>query len=468
MPPLAEPAVDPRAVRRKVVWRIIPLIFVLYIVAYLDRANAGFAKLQMSKMPGFSDEVFGWAFGIFFAGYLLLEIPGALLVEHWSARKWFARILVTWGLCSAGMALVRAPWQFCLARFLLGLAEAGFFPGVIVYFTHWFPRAERGRALAGMVLAVPVSLVVGAWASGLLLQARWFGLAGWQWVFLAEGLPAVVLGAAVPFLLTDRPWQAKWLTPAEREWLSETLEAERREAGAAGGVTLGQALRQPTVWFLALGILAANTGGYALLYWRPTVVTTLLRQGYGVSAPSDEAVLGWTGVVYLCGLAGVWLSGQSSDRNRERKWHCAAGMLWTGVFLAGSALPGQPWGLVFVWLCLAGFFAYSWPTPFWVLPTLTLSSSAAAVAIGFINICANVAGLIGNPAVGQMKAAGLDDRYCLLILAGCYALGGAIIAQLRLPRPQLWKGERPWDAPAPRPLPSVLVQAPPGVRPGKD
>jgi MFS transporter, ACS family, tartrate transporter len=431
--PLAVPPdVDMPAVRRKIAWRIIPLLFAMYIVSYLDRVNVSFAKLQMSKLPGFTEEVFGWGFGIFFVGYLVLEIPGALLVEHWSARKWFARILVTWGFCSMGLALVRTPWQFYLARFLLGLAEAGFFPGVIVYLTHWFPRAERGRALAGLVLAVPVSQALGALASGALLDVHWFGLPGWQWVFLAEGLPAVVLGVAVPFLLTDRPWQAKWLQPAERAWLEETLAAERRETAAGGRVTLWQALLQPTVWLLALGIMAANTGGYALGLWLPTAVKNLLLETHWAAGDSDVSY--WTCPVFACGLLGVWLSGQSSDRTGDRKWHCVAGQVLTGAALAGSALPGQSWGIVFLWLCLAGFFAYSWPSPFWVLPTLTLSSSAAAVSIGFINICANIAGLIGNPIVGEMKFIGYKDRACLLFLAFCYAGGGAIIAMLRVPR----------------------------------
>jgi MFS transporter, ACS family, tartrate transporter len=428
----AELGVDPRAIRRKVAWRIIPLLFLLYIVCYLDRANVGFAKLQMSKLPGFTEEVFGWGFGIFFVGYLVLEIPGALLVEHWSARKWFARILVTWGFCSMGMALVRTPYQFYLARFLLGLAEAGFFPGVIVYFTHWFPRAERGRALAGLVLAVPVSLVVGAWASGALLDVNWFGLPGWQWVFLAEGIPAVILGVAVPFLMADRPWQAKWLNAAERAWLEGALEAERRESAVAGGVTLWQALRRPTVWVLALGILATNTGGYALSLWLPTAVKNFLLATRGAATDSD--VLNWTCPIFACGLAGVWLSGQSSDRTGDRKWHCVGGQVLTGLTLAGSVIPGQSWTVVFVWLCLAGFFAMSWPSPFWVLPTLTLSSSAAAVSIGFINICANVAGLIGSPVVGTMKTAGANDQNCLLFLACCYVAGGVIIATLHVPR----------------------------------
>jgi ACS family tartrate transporter-like MFS transporter len=426
------PPVDRRAVMRKVTWRIIPLIFVLYLVAYLDRANLGFAGSQMRARLGLSERVFGWGAGIFFTGYLLLEIPGALLVEHWSARKWFARILVTWGLCSMGMALVRTPPQFLGARFLLGLAEAGFFPGVIVYFTHWFPRAERGRAMAGLVLGIPVSLALGAPVSAALLKAGWFGLDGWQWVFIVEGLPAVLLGVAVPFLLTDRPRQARWLTPAESDWLEGTLEAERREAAAAGRATLGQAFRRPAVWILALGIFATNTGGYALVFWLPAAVQQLLAAA-GREA-GDAAVLGWLGVAYLFGVAGVWVAGRSSDRTRGWKWHCVAGQVLTGVFLAAAVTGRQSWGAVFVWLCLTQFFAFFWPPPFWVLPTLTLSASAAAVSIGFINICANLAGQVGPAIFGEMRHSGYDDRACLLVLAGCYAAGGVIVALLRTPR----------------------------------
>ncbi len=431
--PLARTEVDPRAVRRKVARRILPLVFVLYIVAYLDRANAGFAKLGMQTELGFTDAQFGWGFGIFFVGYLFLEIPGALLVEHWSARKWFARILVTWGLCSMGTALVRTPAQFYGARFLLGLAEAGFFPGVIVYFTHWFPRADRGRALAALVLGIPVGLATGAQVSGLLLDGNWFGVAGWKWVFLAEGLPAVLLGVAVPFLLTDRPRQAAWLTPAERAWLEGELAAEREEAARAGGTSLRQALGRPTVWLLALSILAVNTGGYALLFWLPTTVRNLTQSP---GAGGAGAALNWTGLVYLSGLAGVWLSGQSSDRTGERKWHCVLGQVLTGVFLAASAVPGQPWAVVFGWLCAAGFFAYFWPSPFWVLPTLTLSASVAAVAIGFINICANLAGLLGSPVVGWLLDHGYGEPACLRFLAVCYIAGGLVLATLRVPDPR--------------------------------
>ena len=426
------PVFDDRALRRKIAWRIVPLIFILYIISYLDRANVGFAALRMQDKLHFTPDVFGDGVGIFFIGYLLLEIPGALIVERWSARKWFARILVTWGICSMGMALVETPTQFYVARFLLGLAEAGFFPGVIVYLSHWFSREDRGRALAGLVLGVPFSLALGARVSGWLLEVDWFGLDGWQWVFIVEGLPAVLMGIAVPFLLTDRPRDAKWLTPAEREWLERKLEAERSEATITGGATLGQAMRQKTVWLLALGIFATNLGGYAFVFWLPTAIKGLLTEMRGGVSNSD--VMNWLSIVYFCGFIGVWLSGWSSDRKSERKWHCVAGQVSTGVFLALSLLPGQPWGLVFFWLCLTGFFAFSWPPPFWALPTQLLSASAAAVSIGFINMCANISGSLGSPIVGRMKVAGYDDRDCLLFLACCYITGGAIIAMLRLPK----------------------------------
>src|SRR3954454_14501417 len=201
-----------RSARRKIAWRILPLLFLLYVISYLDRTNISAAKLKMGDDLRFSETVFGWGIGLFFIGYLFLEIPGALLVEHWSARKWFARILVSWGFCSMAMALVETPAQFYAARFLLGLAEAGFFPGVIVYFTHWFPRKDRARAMSVMLIGVPLSLALGAPVSAVLLEQNWLDLKGWQWVFLIEGAPAALLGLAVPFLLTDRPRHAKWLT----------------------------------------------------------------------------------------------------------------------------------------------------------------------------------------------------------------------------------------------------------------
>jgi ACS family tartrate transporter-like MFS transporter len=428
-PPEVTPAVvpvDEDALRRKVAWRLLPFVFVLYIVSYLDRANAGFAKLAMAGDLKFSEDVFGLGFAIFFIGYLVLEIPGALLVERWSARKWFARILISWGFCSALTALVRTPGEFYVARFLLGVAEAGFFPGIIVYFTHWFTSRDRGRALAGLVMAVPFSLAMGAPVSAQLLKLDWLGLAGWKWLFLLEGLPAVGLGVATWWYLTDRPRDAKWLTPAERSWLQTRLEEEARAKLAAGEMSIGQALRLRNVWWLALGIFATNTGGYAFGFWLPTALQSL-------SGDTTSAALRWSGLVYACGLLSVFVAGRSSDRTGDRKWHCVAGQVFAGVFLALSALPGQTFPTVMMWLCATGLAAYFWPTPFWALPSLTLTSSAAAVSIGFINMCANLAGFLGNYQVGWLRAHGFGERALLLLMAGWYAAGGVFVACVRVP-----------------------------------
>jgi ACS family tartrate transporter-like MFS transporter len=412
------------ALRRKVAWHILPLVILLYLVAYLDRANVGFAKLRMARDLGFSEEVFGLGIGIFFIGYLTLEIPGALLVERWSARKWFSRILVTWGLISAATAFVQTPGQFYLMRFLLGVAEAGFFPGVIVYFTHWFPMRDRARAMSGFIVAIPLSLALGAPISGLLLDVNWLGWKGWQWLFIVEGLPAVVLGFVTWILMTDRPRNAAWLTPMERDYLEKVLAEEARAKESVHKFTIGQALRSRNVWVLALGIFATNTGGYALTFWMPTTVRN-------VSGGSDTSALLYSGIFYFCGLAGVLYSGFAADRTGNRKWTCIAGQWATGTFLALSAIPGQPFGMVMTWLVLTGLTAHSWPPPFWALPTTTLTQGAAAASIGFINIFANLAGYFGNHLIGWLKDQGANDNACLFLLAGWYLLGGAVVSLVR-------------------------------------
>src|SRR3954454_10282510 len=367
------------ALRRKVARRILPMAILLYFVAYLDRANVGFAKLRMAHDLGFSEEIFGLGVGIFFLGYLTLEVPGALLVERWSARKWFARILVTWGFLAAATALVHTPGQFYLVRFLLGVAEAGFFPGIIVYFTHWFPMCDRARAMSGFIVAIPLSLAFGAPVSGLLLNVDWLGWKGWQWLFVLEGVPAIVLGIFTWIFLTDRPRDAKWLTAAERDHLEGILSEEARTKESVHKFTVGQALRTRNVWLLALGIFAANTGGYALSFWMPTTIKN-------ISGGSDTSALLYSGLFYLCGLAGVLYSGFIADRTGNRKWTCIAGQCSTGVFLAMSAVPGQSFPMVMMWLGLPGPTAHSWPPPFWALPTVSLTASAAAASIGLINI----------------------------------------------------------------------------------
>ena len=419
--------IDMKALRRKVAWRVLPLVFLLYIVAYLDRANVGFAKLRMAGELHFSEAVFGLGIGIFFIGYLLLEIPGAVLVERWSARKWFARILISWGFISSLTAFVTTPMQFYVARFFLGVAEAGFFPGIIVYFTHWFTAQDRTRALSGLVMAVPFSLAMGAPVSALLLDVNWLGLNGWKWMFILEGVPGVILGFVTLSCMTDRPRDAKWLTQPERDHLEAALAAEAQAKEGANKINVWAALRLRNVWLLALGIFATNTGGYALAFWVPSMVKNL-------SGGTDHATLLYSGLFYSCGLAGVYLSGQSCDRTGERKWHCVAGQAATALFLAGSALSGQPFTVVMMWLCLTGFAAYFWPSPFWSLPTLTLTASAAAVSIGFINMSANLAGWLGNYYMGSLKQKGYSESSLLFLLAGCYLLGALLVSFVKVQR----------------------------------
>ena len=423
MPPAS--AVNVSALRRKVAWRILPLVIVLYIIAYLDRANVAFAKLRMGEALGFSEAVFGFGIGVFFIGYLFLEIPGALLVERWSARKWFARILITWGFISAGMAFVKTPEQFYWARFLLGVAEAGFFPGIIVYFSHWFVQRERSRALSWLLIAVPFSLALGAPVSSLLLDVKWFAIDGWQWLFIVEGLPAVLLGILVLICFTDRPRDAKWLTRAERDYLESELAAEAATKEATGKISAWQALRLPAVWLLVIGVMVGNSGGYALTFWLPTTVKNL-------SGGSDQMTLLYSGVYYSCGILSVLISGYSADRTGDRKWHAAGGMIASGLFLAGSTIPGQGFGTQMIWLCLTAFAAFFWISPFWTLPSLTLTASAAAVATGLINMGANLAGYLGNHVTGWLRSNGFGENECLWFLAACFTVGGIIISFLRL------------------------------------
>ena len=413
------------ALRRKVALRILPLVILLYIISYLDRANVAFAKLRMGKALGFSEEVFGFGIGVFFIGYLFLEIPGALLVERWSARKWFARILVTWGFISAAMAFVKTPSQFYWARFFLGVAEAGFFPGIIVYFTHWFVQSDRSRALSGLLVAVPFSLALGAPVSSLLLDVNWMGLEGWQWLFIVEGMPAVVLGFVVLGCLTDRPRDAQWLTQRERDHLEAELAAEAAAKEVAGKVSVSAAFRLPAVWLLVIGVMICNSGGYALSFWLPTTVKNL-------SGGSDRMTLFYSGIYYACGIVSVIVSGQSADRTGDRKWHAVGGMIATGVFLACSVLPGQAFGTQMIWLCLTALGAFFWITPFWTLPSLTLTASAAAAATGLINMGANIAGYLGNHATGWLRAHGYGETGCLLFLSACFIVGGCVISFLRL------------------------------------
>jgi ACS family tartrate transporter-like MFS transporter len=400
----------------------------MYVVAYLDRANVAFAKLSMSADLGFSEAVYGFGSGIFYVGYLLLEIPGALLVERWSARRWMARILVSWGVCTMLVGAVHTPVQFYGARFLLGLAEAGFYPGIIVYLSHWFAAGDRARAYSILVISNPVASILGASLSGLILQLDWLGVAGWRWVFILEGIPAVLLGLYTLRAMTDRPAQAAWLTPDERAWIMDELAAERlRKAAVSGEITTGRALRDRNVLLLALALFVWNLNGYAFVLWLPTVIQK-------ASGLSDAASSALSALPYAAGLVAVIAASRSSDRSGERRWHCAIPLAFVALFFNLSAVPGQSFWLVMVWLCLTSAASYAWATPFWVLPTLALRGAAAAAAIGMINMIGNVSGFVSPSVVGALLSRGFTFAQIIPGLSLCALTAALLILSVRLPK----------------------------------
>lgn len=412
-----------RAVK-KAAWRLLPWLFVLYIIAYLDRANVAFAKVAMSQDLRFSEAVFGLGAGLFFLGYFLLEIPGALIVERWSARKWIARILVTWGACTVWIGLVETDREFYLARFLLGAAEAGFFPGVIVYLTHWFPAGYRGRALAAFILAVPLSFTIGAPLSGWILGLDWLGKAGWRWVFILEGLPAVISGLLTLFLLPDHPREAKWLTEEEREALEGALEEEGRRKATLGRMTALRALRDPAVLVLAAALFISNVGSSAFFMWLPETV-----QRVSGMAPFRASL--FAAVPFLCGMVALVLVSLSSDRTGRRKLHAGLCMLVCGAAFGGTALAQHSFALLIVLLSLAACGLFGSTTSFWALPTQSLGQSAAATAVGLINSVGNLGGFFGPTIVGQILTRYASFPAAVVWIAACLGASGILILGVR-------------------------------------
>jgi ACS family tartrate transporter-like MFS transporter len=375
-----------------------PFLFLLYIIAYLDRVNISFANLEMSKALRFSDQVFGFGAGIFFLGYFLLEIPGAIIVERWSARKWLARIMISWGIISAALAFVHTPLQFYATRFLLGAAEAGFFPGLIVYLTHWFRNEDRAKAVAMLMSAVPLSSLLGSPISGLLLGVHWMGMAGWRWLFIVEGMPAVIFGAATLFWLTDRPHQATWLTDEEKGWITGELEREKQAKKSLHSFTVFQALAHRDVLTLAGVYLCAVTASYGCTFWLPTI----LKRASGMANLNVTLITALPFFVsWLCMLFNGW----HSDRHGERRFHVAVPQLIACIALAGAAVAsrGNNVVLIVALFCAAigGINAYL--PAFWALSTMTLSETAGAAAIGMINSVGNLGGFAGPSLMGFLR-----------------------------------------------------------------
>jgi ACS family tartrate transporter-like MFS transporter len=401
---------------RKVSWRLIPFLFLLYIIAWLDRVNVGFAGLEMNADLGFSSTVFGFGSGIFFLGYCLFEIPSNIILERVGARIWIARIMVTWGLISAGLMFVRTPPLFYLLRFLLGVAEAGFFPGVIYYLSLWYPTAQRARAIAAFMTAVPVTGLIGGPLSGALLGLDGiYGLKGWQWLFFLEGLPAVILGSSVIFCLNDRPETTRWLTSAERDWLVETLAAERNACPLRPDIRV--ALTDGTVWKLGIIFLLVAAGFYGYSFWAPLVIRSLT----GLSNFKVGLVLGAISAITILGML---LNSYHSDRTGERAKHIAVPLLVMGVGLIGCVLVRQP-VLAIIALALVPLGHCASYGPFWSMPTQFLTGPAAAAGIALVTMIANIGGFAGPALIGVLKTRTGTHTDAFLLLGGL-----AVIAAL--------------------------------------
>jgi ACS family tartrate transporter-like MFS transporter len=405
---------------RKVAWRLLPLIFLLYIVCLIDRVNLSFAALTMNRDLGLSPYVYGLGASIFFIGYFVFEVPSNLLLDRVGARLWITRIMISWGLASAAMALVRGELSFLAVRFLLGFFEAGFFPGMILYLTFWFPAAYRARVIAAFMLAIPVTGVVGGPIATSLLELNgYLGLAGWQWMFLAEGIPAALMGFVVLAFMTDRPSSAKWLLPKEREWLEDVLQRERDEVEAEHTrLSLGQALVDPRVLALSLVYFGMGTATYGVVYFLPQII-----KGWGLSNLATGFVASVPDIVGTIGML-VW--GYFSDRSTDRRSGVAATMLLCTVGLIGLGLFGaSPWSLIAMAMVSVGLNA-SRPL-FWALPSLFLSRTAAAGAIALINALGNLGGIAGPTMLGWVRTSTGSFSDGLYFLAFCTFVAGMVV-----------------------------------------
>jgi MFS transporter, ACS family, tartrate transporter len=410
--------------RRRIMLRIMPYLFVLYIIAYLDRANVSYAALNMKTDLGFTDDIVGWGSGIFFVGYFLLEIPGTILVEKWSARGWIARIMISWGILAILTGFVHTKNQFYWIRFFLGAAEAGFFPGIIVYFSHWFRYEDRAKAVALFMAAIPLANMVGAPVSGLLLGVNWLGLTGWRWLFIVEGAPAVVFGVITIFYLTDWPHQAKWLPEDERQWLMSELAREEKAKKAKHSYRILEAFRHREVLLLTSAYFFIVTSVYGLQFWLPTMIKRL-------SGLSNFVVTSISALPYCVALVAIILMGWSSDRTGERRWHTAGSMIAASAGLMMSVVLQNYAAFAILMFCVAAAGLYGYLPGFWALPTSFLSGTTAAASIGLINSFGNLGGFAGPYIVGYLSEATKSFVSGVVYLSISALLAAVLIISLR-------------------------------------
>jgi MFS transporter, ACS family, tartrate transporter len=409
--------------RKRIAWRLLPFLFLLYIIAFLDRINVGAAALQMPGDLGFNDRALGLGAGMFFVGYLVLEIPGALIAERWSARRWIARIMISWGIITVLMAFIHTAHEFYVVRFLIGAAEAGFFPAVIVYLSHWFRYRDRAKAVAIFFAANPLSYVIGSPLAGALLGISWLGLRGWRWLFILEGIPAIVFGVITVFYLTDWPREASWLPPEERDWINGQLDEEKAAKQKVRAYTIWQALSQRDVCLLTLCYFFATTGGYGLGFWLPTILKRL-------SGQSDMRVSLFASLPFLAGFLVQQLNGWHSDRTCERRWHAAMPMFLCGLSLLLAVIFGTNMVLAVTLFTLVGACYFAFHPCFWAVPTAFLSDSAAAASIGWINSLGNLGGFVGPLLMGYLVSRTGSFKAGLLYLVGSLCVSGALMLAL--------------------------------------
>jgi ACS family tartrate transporter-like MFS transporter len=416
-----------RRVISKITWRLLPFMCLCYFVAFIDRTNLGSAKLQMTQ---FDDKVYSLAAGIFFLGYFLFEVPSNIILEKVGARIWIARIMILWGIItSLTMFVDKSPARFYGARFLLGIGEAGFFPGMILYLTYWFPTKYRTRTVALFMTAAALSSVIGNPLSGFIMKrmAGMGGLAGWQWLFVLEGLPASLLGIVVLFYLKNGPAEATWLTEDERLWLKDRLVHERSEREVHHRMTLGQALMNPMVLLLSLLYFTNVVGGYGLEFFLPTIIKQ--RTGW----TDEEHITLLSAIPSLCAAITMVLVGRHSDKTGERRLHVGASMAMAATGLLIVALAKGP-VMTLVGMCMAVSGRWSCTSTFWGLPTAFLSGTAAAGGIALINSLGNLGGYAGPTIMGHLKDPSGSYTKGLLTLAGFFMAGAILACSLRIRR----------------------------------
>ncbi len=416
----------PSTARRKITRRLLPFLCLVYMTAHIDRANVGFAGLNMTGELHFSNEVFGFGAGIFFFGYCLLQIPGAVLAQRWSARKWIATVMIGWGLLASLTGLIQTSTQFNIIRFLVGLAEGGLFPAVVVYLTHWFRQVDRAKAVAALMAASPAASAVGGLIAGPLLGLHWLGISSWRWLLMLEGIPALIGGIVTLFYLTDRPRDARWLSEDEREWITEEIGRENREKEKGQPrISILQTFGKPIVLALAFSNFGINVAFYGLVIWLPKMV-----QKFPSLTTWQVSLV--ASIPYLCAIPAMLVAGWHSDRTGERKWHAIIATLVAAAGLAISQVPGISPPLAMAGFSIAAMGIMSYFPPYWALPTKLLSVGVAAAAYGFINLIANLGGFVGPYAIGFLTD--LTGTYVagVLLLVASAIVSGLVLACLRV------------------------------------